>query len=125
MFRRVVNWIAGPRAGARRAPGALRCELLEARDVPAGLFVVGVGGATQAADPEVSLYATTGPGANQRLGVQLEAFGGTAGDTRIALGDVNGDGTDDIIAAAGKGGGSAVKIFDGAAALRGLSSVIA
>lgn len=109
----------------RRRAAALHCEELEPREVPAGIFVAGVGGVTQSADPEVSIYTTVGPKANQRIGIQLEAFGGTAGDARVAVGDVNGDGTDDVIVAAGKGGGSQVVIFDGKDAIRGTRNQIA
>lgn len=92
--------------------------------MPAGLFITGVGGVTSASDPEVSIYATIGPNANRTFGLQLEAFGGTAGDTRVALGDVNGDGTDDVIAAGGMGSTGEVVVFDGFAALMGRQTVL-
>src|SRR5262245_17140903 len=99
----------------------LALERLEDRTLPAGLFVAGVGGVTQAADPEITLYDTDG-GAGR---LRLESFGGTQGDTRLAVGDVNGDGTDDVIAASGRGGAAEVAIFDGAQALAGDGAVIA
>jgi hypothetical protein len=129
MFGHFMKWLAGRgrqrNGAARRQSAALEFESLEDRTTPSGLFVAGVGGITQAVDPEVSLYATAGPMANQRMGIQLEAFATTFGDARVAVGDVNHDGTDDVIAAAGVGGGSEVMIFDGAAALHSLRSPIA
>jgi hypothetical protein len=100
----------------------LRIEALEDRTVPAGQLVVGVGGVTSPNDPEVSLRRTTATG--DTVVAAVEVFGGTAGDTRVAVGDVNGDGVDDLIAGSGAGG-SDVAIFDGATAMAGGSAPLA
>jgi hypothetical protein len=48
------------------------------------------------------------------LVVTLKPFGPSfTGDAHVAYGDLNGDGTDDIIVAAGAGGGPQVTVYDG------------
>ncbi|HEY8505387.1 MAG TPA: FG-GAP-like repeat-containing protein [Gemmataceae bacterium] len=69
-------------------------------------FAVGAGAGGA---PEVRLF---GPGGEERLA--LTAFGaGFLGGVRVAAGDVNGDGTPDVIAAAGPGALPEVRAFDG------------
>ena len=50
--------------------------------------------------------------ATERLA--LDPFPGFRGGVRVAAGDVNGDGIDDVIASAGAGASPHVKVFDGA-----------
>jgi hypothetical protein len=60
--------------------------------------------------PQVKVFDA----ATQQLRTSFLAFAPTfTGGVRVATGDVNGDGTPDIIAAAGAGGGPQVKVFDG------------
>jgi subtilisin-like proprotein convertase family protein len=98
-------------------------EALEERDVPAGFFLTGVGGFTSPPEPFARIYDATTPGATSNVvgPGNINAFPGFSGSVRVASGDVNGDGVDDIITAqgAGFGSGSQVVIFDGQSALFG------
>jgi len=74
---------------------------------PPGFFVVATDAGTS---PVVNVYdATTGT-----LKAVFYAFTPSfTGGVRVALGDVNGDGTADIVCGAGPGGGPQVTVFDG------------
>src|SRR5262245_51515420 len=117
MFRLFSRSARPNHPDARRV--RLRVGALEERVVPAGVFVTGDGRQPIAPQPFVRLVNTTtgspvvvGPG-------NINAFPGFAGEVRVANGDVNRDGTDDIICAQGPGpgSGSQITIFDGASAL--------
>jgi ELWxxDGT repeat protein len=71
----------------------------------AQLLAVGAGTITQ-----VNAYdAATGS-----LKYHFVAYPGFSGGVRVAVGDVTGDGVDDIVTAPGPGGGPHVKVYDGA-----------
>ncbi|HET6574743.1 MAG TPA: FG-GAP-like repeat-containing protein [Fimbriiglobus sp.] len=60
--------------------------------------------------PVVAVFDGTGAERGRFLGIDDPAFRGGA---RPALGDVNGDGTPDLIVSAGVGGGPRIALFDG------------
>src|SRR5262249_35468514 len=73
---------------------------------PRTIFAVGT---DAGAGPHVKVFNTDGS-----LRGSFFASGGFAGGVRVATGDVNGDGVDDIITGAGPGApGGHVKVFDG------------
>jgi hypothetical protein len=50
---------------------------------------------------------------DEAAGGLLPAYPGFQGGVRVAVGDVNGDSTPEVITSAGPGGGPHVKAFDG------------
>ena len=82
-------------------------ENLEGRTVPAGIYAVG---APAGALPLVNVYQTGNPTPILTIQAYNNNF---SGGVRVATGDVNNDGTDDIFTIAGPGGGPHVKIFNG------------
>jgi len=118
----------------------LKLHSLEARDVPSGnrLFATGedFGGSL------VTVYEATGPvtpdgklpyGPNDliintggqsfdgsgKVLATFEPFPGFHGGVHVAVGDVTGDGVEDVVVGAGKGGGAHVKVYYGADLLKG------
>ena len=71
-------------------------------------------GAGAGGPPDVTVYNSDGS-----VRFLFQAFeAGFLGGVRVAVGDVTGDGTDDVIVAAGTGGGPRVAVFDGRTGLR-------
>ncbi|MFL5340630.1 MAG: FG-GAP-like repeat-containing protein, partial [Gemmataceae bacterium] len=68
-----------------------------------------VTGADAGGGPAVRVYTTDGTLKYSFFALNPRFTGGV----RVAVGDVNGDGIEDIIAAAGPGGGPQVQVFDG------------
>jgi len=75
-------------------------------------------GADAGGGPHVKVYKTDGTILNLTASFFPYAAG-FRGGVRVAVGDVNGDGTDDLVTGAGPGGGPHVRIFDGAQLLLG------
>jgi len=67
-------------------------------------------GADQGGSPRVTVFDSTG---NFNLFDFMAYDQSFTGGVRVATGDFNGDGTDDIVTAPGPGGGPNVRIFDG------------
>jgi hypothetical protein len=86
---------------------ALRAEQLETRDTPAGLLAAAV---SPGHAPVIAVYDA----ATKQQTLSINAFDASfTGGVNVAVGDYNGDGTQDVIAGAGAGGGPTVSIFSG------------
>ena len=109
---------AGP-APAAPVGGAITSAPISSVPIPTSPIIAN--NFTRAQDPAVvssgngsfQLYSASA-GGMVPVGTPVTAFAGYTGSVRVASGDVNGDGVQDIIVAAGAGGGPHVKIFDGA-----------
>lgn len=114
----------------RRNAASLRLQTLETREVPSGnrLFAI----AEDMGGSRVSVYQATGPiptfappaidGSGQHL-VTWEPYGKLGGGVRVAVGDVTGDGVEDVITAPGAGGAH-IKVYDGNALLQGNATTV-
>src|SRR5262245_57227088 len=94
----------------RRSPIIrLRFDALEGREMPANVPLVAFGSDAGASPRLLVIERDTGT-----VRFDLVPFASTfKGGVRVAVGDVTGDGQDDIIAATGTGIAPVVKVFDG------------
>src|SRR5262249_58700737 len=82
-------------------------DVLEDRTALSGIVAAGAG---PGQPPRVQVYdAQTGERKFDFLAFEPRFRGGV----RVALGDVNGDGSPDLIAGAGRGGSPRIRVFDG------------
>src|SRR5689334_11651239 len=96
-----------PIPSRRRRSPALSCERLESRDLPSGLDLVAV------APADDSTLVTVRDAATGTERFQFSAFAGNRVQVCVAVGDVNGDGVEDVVAAEGAGGSPLVRVFSG------------
>src|SRR4029077_2579517 len=97
------------RMSARRGKGnryLLELELLENRSLPSIVAV----GADAGQAPVVSVFDSQTGAKKFDITAYDTAF---TGGVRVAVGDVNGDGTPDVITAPGPGGGPDIHVYNG------------
>ncbi len=105
-------WGAARRTPSRTASRARpRLLALEAREVPAITYAVAAGATPPGGQAQVLAYDASGA----IVGSIDQPFPGFSGEVRVAIGDVNNDGFNDVVVAPGPGYGPVVRVFDGAA----------
>src|SRR6267378_803920 len=94
---------------AKKNRASLSCESLEDRTNPSTTHIIATS-VEFGAVPVVSVFDA----ATDKLKFTVQAYESTfLGGVRVAVGDLDGDGTDDLITGAGVGGGAVVKVFSG------------
>lgn len=111
----MLTGIFRPRSGVRRTPrhshGHLQLERLEERSTPAIVSVRNIAVGTDVGVPAIVRVFDIHTG---NLKFELSPFGfGFTGGARVATGDINLDGVEDIIVGSGPGGTPTVAIFNG------------
>src|SRR5439155_16129280 len=107
MVLALTRWFAGlsRRKPIRRAPrGNWTVNRLEYLAVPAANIAFALSGQVAGAPPQGHVYNTSGAQV-----ASITPFNDFFGDLNVAVGDVNGDGTLDVIVAPGNGGGPLVR----------------
>jgi hypothetical protein len=99
--------VAARMARAASRSARLRVEVLEPRENPAGLVAVG-----SEVGEDALLTAFDATTFEQRFSVN--PYPGFAGGVHVAVGDVDGDGTADVVTGPGVGGGPNVNVYSGA-----------
>src|SRR5262245_329153 len=85
----------------------MSAQPLEARDNPADIFAVASAHGTAAS-------ITVNNAATWQQTLTINPFDGFTNGVNVAVADVDGDGTQDVIAAPGEGGGPTLNIYSGA-----------
>ncbi len=104
------------RAHSRPVRGPWTLLRLEERAVPASTQVAYAVGAGPGGTAQVNVYDPAGA-----LVIAFNAYPGFSGGVNVAVGDVTGDGINDVVTGPGAGGGPHVQVFSGRDLLSGIS----